>query len=157
MATGFLHGIGYTGDVMNCFSGEIDDNFEEVMNHFIESNDCQVDPYNVGLNTLWGLKQCFVDVANIVGDIGNGLMECTDFDFTAEDQELFDRLTQKLSDPLGIINKLVRDLMNFSSGALTKYMIECEAMAKAAMELDFDALGEHMGRLVSEITGVVHH
>ena len=43
MATGFLSGLGYTKDVMSCFTGEVGNNLEQVIEHFMESNDCSVD------------------------------------------------------------------------------------------------------------------
>ena len=157
LVDGFLHGLGYTRDVMSCFGGTIGDNLEEVMTHFLESHDCQVDIYTVNMDTVWGLKNCFSDVANITKNIGDGLQQCTEFDFTSEDKAMFRKLQRKLRNPIGIVMKLGRDLLNFSSGALTKYMREIDLMIKASANLDFDAFGEHMGKLVSEITGVMHH
>ena len=43
MTTGFLHGLGVSQDVKDCFNGEVGTELEAVVTLFMQSEDCQIE------------------------------------------------------------------------------------------------------------------
>merc|ERR1712070_197527 len=81
---GFLDGIGASEDVHDCFNDDVGTELEDVMELFIQNDDCKVD--GLEISQIWGLGTCLADLANLTKDIGDGLLKCASFDMTSDDE-----------------------------------------------------------------------
>ena len=140
MALGFLHGIGLSEDFDNCFAKV--SGFEEAVKKVTSDAECG------GMNIA--SRKCINDMYAIVTDISQGLEGCP---MTDEDTALMNRMNKALSSPLSIALRLGREIMQF--GDLGKYTTELSSMWSAYAEpVNWEEFGEHLGKLISLITGI---
>ena len=135
IAIGFLEGAGLSGDIQSCFDSStgIKKDAELI------SKDCQ------GSQIVHGTT-CITDIYHLVQDITTATAKC---EVIKADAAKLAKMLAKLKNPVTLVFQLVKDVVH-----LPAIKNEVDEAIDSWNKSDYEFFGEHLGKVVAEITGV---